>query len=68
MRLVLATIALLVLAAPAGASVDLMVVGKTRVLREAAPVAGLICFFDERVDVTVDGEPQERPLTPWSDG
>jgi uncharacterized protein (DUF427 family) len=37
-------------------------------LREAAPVAGLICFFDERVDVTVDGEPQERPVTPWSDG
>ena len=38
MRLVLAVIALLVLAAPAGASVDLMVVGKTRVLRDAAPV------------------------------
>jgi hypothetical protein len=38
MRLVLAISALLVLAAPAGASVDLMVVGKTRVLREAAPV------------------------------
>ena len=40
----------------------------TSPLREAAPVAGLICFFDERVDVTVDGEPQERPVTPWSDG
>ena len=38
MRLLLAAIALLVLAAPAGASVDLMVVGRTRVLREAAPV------------------------------
>lgn len=25
-----------------------------------------ICFFDERVDVTVDGVPQDRPATQWS--
>jgi uncharacterized protein (DUF427 family) len=25
-----------------------------------------LCFFDERVDVFVDGELQERPLSPWS--
>jgi uncharacterized protein (DUF427 family) len=27
-----------------------------------------ISFFDERVDVYVDGEPQERPVTQWSRG
>jgi len=29
-------------------------------------IAGLICFRNERVDVTVDGEQLERPVTPWS--
>ena len=29
-------------------------------------IAGLICFRNERVDLTVDGERLERPLTPWS--
>jgi len=36
-------------------------------LPDAAELAGLICFFDERVDVTVDGVARPRPLTPWSD-
>ena len=31
--------------------------------RESEPIAGLVCFYDERVDVTVDGERQERPET-----
>jgi uncharacterized protein (DUF427 family) len=35
-------------------------------LRDAAAVRDLICFFDERVDVTVDGVLRERPVTPWS--
>jgi uncharacterized protein (DUF427 family) len=35
-------------------------------LPEVAPIAGLLAFYDERVDVTVDGERQERPRTPWS--
>ena len=35
-------------------------------LREANEVAGLIAFFNERVDVVVDGELLERPITPWS--
>jgi hypothetical protein len=26
-----------------------------------------VCFFDERVDVTVDGATRPRPVTPWSD-
>jgi uncharacterized protein (DUF427 family) len=32
----------------------------------ATKIAGLLCFFNERVDLEVDGEPQERPRTAWS--
>jgi uncharacterized protein (DUF427 family) len=32
----------------------------------AARIAGLVCFFDERVDVSLDDEPSPRPHTPWS--
>jgi uncharacterized protein (DUF427 family) len=35
-------------------------------LREAAEVTDRIAFFDELVDVVVDGERLERPVTPWS--
>jgi uncharacterized protein (DUF427 family) len=35
-------------------------------LHDAARVAGRIAFFDERVDVDIDGERQPRPPTPWS--
>ena len=35
-------------------------------LHDARRVKDLIAFFDERTDVTVDGELQERPNTPWS--
>jgi len=34
--------------------------------RDAAQIHGLVCFFNERVDITVDGVRQERPVTPWS--
>jgi uncharacterized protein (DUF427 family) len=34
--------------------------------KEAADIKDLVAFFDEHVDVTVDGEPRERPSTPWS--
>ena len=34
--------------------------------RELAPIAGMLCFFNERVDVELDDEVQTRPLTPWS--
>ena len=37
-------------------------------LHDAAQVRGLVAFFNERVDVSVDGEPSERPITPWSPG
>jgi uncharacterized protein (DUF427 family) len=33
---------------------------------EVASIAGYLCFFDERVDTEIDGELQERPMTPWS--
>lgn len=32
----------------------------------ATAVGDLICFFNERVDITVDGTPMPRPQTPWS--
>ena len=35
---------------------------------DAAQVRDLIAFFDERIDVTLDGERRARPVTPWSDG
>jgi uncharacterized protein (DUF427 family) len=36
-------------------------------LHDAEPVRDLICFFNERLDVIVDGERRDRPVTPWSD-
>jgi uncharacterized protein (DUF427 family) len=35
-------------------------------LREASEVTDRIAFFNERVDLVVDGERLERPVTPWS--
>jgi uncharacterized protein (DUF427 family) len=35
-------------------------------LREASEVTDYIAFFNERVDLVVDGERLERPVTPWS--
>jgi uncharacterized protein (DUF427 family) len=32
--------------------------------RESAQIAGLVAFFDERIDLTVDGERIERPTSP----
>lgn len=34
--------------------------------RDAAQIHGLISFFNERVDLTVAGVLQPRPVTPWS--
>jgi uncharacterized protein (DUF427 family) len=33
---------------------------------EMAKIAGLVAFYDEKVDTFVDGEPVERPQTPFS--
>ncbi len=35
-------------------------------LASVSEIKDLVCFFDERVDVEVDGERRERPATPWS--
>jgi uncharacterized protein (DUF427 family) len=37
-------------------------------LPEATRIEGLLCFFNERVDIELDGELQERPDTPWRRG
>jgi uncharacterized protein (DUF427 family) len=36
------------------------------VRREGEPVRGLIAFYNERVDLDVDGIRGERPSTVWS--
>jgi uncharacterized protein (DUF427 family) len=35
---------------------------------EVRRIAGMVCFFNERVDLELDGELQERPESPWSHG
>jgi uncharacterized protein (DUF427 family) len=35
-------------------------------MRQLLPIAGMIAFFDEKVDVFVDGDLQERPKTHFS--
>ncbi len=33
---------------------------------EAFKIAGLVCFYNEKVDIEVDGKREARPLTPFS--
>jgi uncharacterized protein (DUF427 family) len=35
-------------------------------LNDAVPVRSMVAFYNERVDIEVDGEPEERPSTQWS--
>jgi uncharacterized protein (DUF427 family) len=37
-----------------------------RPLADAMPVKNMVAFFTERLDLTVDGVPVPRPVTPWS--
>jgi uncharacterized protein (DUF427 family) len=37
-------------------------------LHDGEPIKDLIAFYDERVEVEVDGERQEQPVTQWSAG
>jgi uncharacterized protein (DUF427 family) len=37
-------------------------------LPEAARIEGMLCFFNERIDLELDGELQERPESAWSRG
>lgn len=34
--------------------------------RESAPIAGYVCFYNEHVDLFIDGEPEARPESPFS--
>jgi uncharacterized protein (DUF427 family) len=43
-----------------------MVVGNPEPQHDAEPVRDMIAFFNERVDIEVDGEVKERPRTQWS--
>lgn len=35
-------------------------------LNDAAKVAGMVAFFTERLDLVIDADPVDRPVTPWS--
>lgn len=35
---------------------------------EAGRIAGLVCFFNERVELELDGVLEQRPESPWSHG
>ena len=37
-------------------------------LNDAMPVRSMIAFYNERADIEVDGELEERPRTQWSSG
>jgi uncharacterized protein (DUF427 family) len=54
--------------APGGGQLDDIAWTYRDPLHDATQVRGLIAFFDERIDVTLDGVRLERPITPWSAG
>jgi uncharacterized protein (DUF427 family) len=35
--------------------------------RQLLPIAGLVAFYNEKVDIFLDGRPLHRPVTPFSD-
>jgi uncharacterized protein (DUF427 family) len=35
-------------------------------IRENPKIKGLLCFYNEKTDIYVDGELMARPVTPWS--
>jgi len=37
-------------------------------LPEVGRIAGMLCFFNEKIDLELDGELQRRPESPWSHG
>ncbi|HEY7044217.1 MAG TPA: DUF427 domain-containing protein [Nocardioidaceae bacterium] len=51
---------------PASAEGDAIAWTYEKPLHEAAGVAHAVAFYNERVDVLVDGELQDRPRTPWA--
>jgi uncharacterized protein (DUF427 family) len=53
---------------PSGETVRDLVWTYTEPFPEAVRIQNLLCFFNERVDIELDGEPQERPVSAWSRG
>jgi uncharacterized protein (DUF427 family) len=49
-----------------GSVVEDLVWGYEHPLHDGSRVGGLVAFFDERLDVVLDGVRRERPTTPWS--
>jgi len=49
-----------------GEVVDDVAWSHEHVRREGEPVQHLVAFYDELVDVEIDGDPQDRPATRWS--
>lgn len=52
--------------APGGGQLDDIAWTYEDPLHDATQVRGLVAFFDERIDVSLDGVRLERPITPWS--
>ena len=50
---------------PGGAVHEALVWGYPAPLPESQKIAGLVCFYNEKVDIEVDGVPQDRPHTPF---
>jgi uncharacterized protein (DUF427 family) len=50
---------------PGGLARD-VVWGYPAPIAEAPKIENLLCFFNEKVDIAVDGVAQDRPQTPWS--
>ena len=48
-----------------GLHADLVWIYRTP-LPESQKIAGLACFYNEKVDLFVDGEPEGRPKTQFS--
>lgn len=51
---------------PNGEKHDDLVWYYDRPLLECTPVTGLLCFYNEKVDIELDGQVLERPKTFWS--
>jgi uncharacterized protein (DUF427 family) len=49
-----------------GGRVEDLVLRYQEPITEAGKIRGHLCFFNERVDLEVDGEEQKRPQTQWS--
>jgi len=53
---------------PGGETVKDLIWYYEQPLRAVDLIAGRLCFFNERVDVEIDGEPERRPETAWKHG